>query len=80
MEMTAKDVLEIMIKAIVEAPEEVRINEIKGTNTSVFEVHVKKSDIGIVIGKKGIIANAIRDVLSAVSRKDRRIYVLEILE
>ena len=77
---TAGNVVETIIKAIVEFPEEVSIREVRGTNTSVYEIKVKKSDVGIVIGKKGSVANAIRDILSAASRKDRRTYVLEILE
>jgi predicted RNA-binding protein YlqC (UPF0109 family) len=45
-----------------------------------LELSVAKSDIGKVIGKKGHTAQALRTILTAVSGKTRKRYILEIDE
>ncbi len=65
---------------MVDYPERVEITEIKGQNTTVLELKVAKSDLGKVIGKKGNNAKAIRDILYAVSAKNRKRVTLEIVE
>jgi len=46
----------------------------------VLEVSVAKTDLGKVIGKRGRTAQAIRTVLSAAAGKERKRYMLEIVE
>jgi len=46
----------------------------------VLELRVAKEDLGKVIGKGGSHASAIRTILAAASGKDRKRYVLEIIE
>jgi len=75
-----KDVLIQIVKALVDNPEQVQVNEIESTQTVVLELRVAKSDMGKVIGKQGRTAHAIRTVLSATSGKTRKRYVLEIME
>ena len=75
-----KELLEVIVKAIVDRPEGVKINEIIGTHTHVLELEVAKEDLGKVIGKRGAHASAIRTILSAASGKDDKRYLLEILE
>ncbi len=75
-----KDLLLQIAQALVDDPEQVRVTEIKATQTSVLELRVAKSDIGKIIGKQGEIANAIRVVLFAASGKARRSYRLWIVE
>ena len=62
------------------ANEQVEVNEIDGSQTTVLEVTVAKSDIGKVIGKKGRNVQAIRTILNAVSGKSRKHHVLEIVD
>lgn len=65
-----KEMLEIMIKNLVENPEEVQITEnVKGSITT-FEVKVADSDMGKVIGKQGRIAKSIRTVAKAIAAKE----------
>ena len=47
---------------------------------SVLELKVAKVDIGKVIGKHGRTAGAIRTILGAVSGKEKKRALLEILE
>ena len=75
-----KDLISDIVRALVDQPEEVSVNEIEGSQTTVLEVTVAKSDMGKVIGKKGRIAQAIRTILSAAAGKRRKHYVFEIVE
>ena len=75
-----KDLLTEIVQALVDQPDQVSVNEIKGDNTTVLELKVAKSDMGKVIGKHGRNAQALRTILSAAAGKTRRRYVLEILE
>ncbi len=79
-EPTLKELLETMIRALVDVPEEVRISEIAGEQTTVFELVVAQGDLGKVIGKQGKTAKALRTILTAASTKLRKRYVLEIIE
>jgi predicted RNA-binding protein YlqC (UPF0109 family) len=75
-----KELLVEIVQAIVDRPEEVFVNEIEGGHTVVLELRVAKSDLGMVIGKQGRNAQAIRAILSAASGKARKRYILEIME
>ena len=75
-----KDLLIQIAKALVDNPEQVRVTEIEGTQTTVLELRVAKSDMGKVIGKQGRTANAIRTLLNAASGKAGKRHILEIIE
>ena len=62
-----KDLLIQIVKALVDNPEQIKVNEIVSTQTVVLELRVAKNDMGKVIGKQGRTANAIRSILSAAS-------------
>jgi len=75
-----KELVETMARALVDNPDQVRVTEIEGENTSVIELAVAKEDLGKVIGKHGRTAQAIRTILTAASNKLKKRSVLEILE
>jgi hypothetical protein len=75
-----KDLITEIVQALVDQPEEVSVNEIGGSYTTMLEVSVAKTDMGKVIGKQGRTAQAIRTLLSAASGKTRKRYILEIME
>ena len=75
-----KDLITYIAKALVDNPEQVTINEVEGTQTSVLELTVAKEDLGKVIGKQGRTARAMRTILSAASAKLNKRTVLEIVE
>lgn len=79
-EPTLKELLEVMVRALVDIPDSVRISEIVGEQTTVFELVVAKEDLGKVIGKQGKTAKALRTILTAASTKLRKRSVLEIVE
>lgn len=74
-----KEIVEIIARALVDAPGEVSVTEIGGAYTSILELKVAQKDIGKVIGKQGRTADALRVILSAVSAKARKHTVLEIV-
>ena len=75
-----KELVTEIVKALVDKPEHVSVAEIEGDRISVLEVSVAKSDMGLIIGKRGRNAQAIRTILNAASAKIRKRYVLEIVE
>lgn len=74
-----KEILETIIKNLVENKEQVSINEIEGTQSVVFEVKVAESDMGKIIGKQGKIAKSIRTVMKAVAAKEHKRATVEFL-
>jgi predicted RNA-binding protein YlqC (UPF0109 family) len=78
--MGMKDLINEIVKAIVDQPNHVLVTELEGDHTNVLELSVAKSDMGKVIGRKGRTAEAIRTILSAAAGKARKGYVLEIVE
>jgi len=72
--------METLAKALVDNPEKVMVQELKGKSTSVIELRVAKEDVGKIIGKKGRNADALRTILGAVGMKERKTYVLEIID
>ncbi len=75
-----KEFIETIVKALVDNPDAVDLNEIQGERTTVYELHVGEGDLGKVIGKHGQTAKSIRIIISAISAKQGKRAVLEILE
>ncbi len=75
-----KEFVEFIAKHLVDKPDEVRVSEIDGERTVVYELRVGDGDLGKVIGKRGQTAKSIRTLLAAASAKTGRRAVLEILE
>ena len=75
-----KELVEFIVKALVDDPAEVQINEVAGDKVTFYELKVSKKDIGKIIGKKGRTAQAIRTILNAVSTKQGKRAELEIIE
>ena len=75
-----KELIELIIKGIVDNPDKVEINEILGERTSIFEVRVDSTDIGKVIGKQGRNIKSIRTIVNAAAQKDDKRVVIEIVD
>lgn len=75
-----KGLVAAIVKALVDHPDQVVVTEVEGTHSCVIELSVSPEDVGKVIGKKGIHADAIRRIVHAVGGKNKKRYVLEILE
>ncbi|MDX1764487.1 MAG: KH domain-containing protein [bacterium] len=69
-----------VVKALVDQPDAVEVNELQGEKTTVLELKVAQEDLGKVIGKQGRTARAIRTIMSAAGTKMGKRCVLEIIE
>jgi predicted RNA-binding protein YlqC (UPF0109 family) len=70
------ELIEFLVRALVEDPEAVVVEELEEEGDLVYEVTVAEGDLGRVIGKGGRIANAIRTIAKAAAvRIDRRVIV-----
>ena len=71
-----KDILETIIRNLVDNKDAIEIKELKGEQSVVFEVKVAEEDMGKVIGKQGKIASSIRTIMkAAASRESKRVTV-----
>jgi len=75
-----KELIELIIKGIVDNPDKVEINEVIGEKSSIYEVRVGSDDIGKVIGRQGRNIKSIRTIVNAAAQKDDRRVVIEIVE
>jgi predicted RNA-binding protein YlqC (UPF0109 family) len=75
-----KDLVEYIVKSLVDDPGQVEISVVEGEKSTILELRVAPGDIGKVIGKHGRIAKAIRTVLQAATAKTGKHTSLEILD
>ena len=80
MEVKLKDLVDFIARALVDNPEEVKVTEVEGEQTTIYELKVAPGDIGKIIGKQGRTARSIRTVLSAAAAKQKKRAVMEVLE
>ncbi len=72
--------MEIVAKAIVEAPGEVTVEPFEENGQTVLELIVAEEDLGRVIGRNGRTARSLRTILHSASIRTRKRYQLEIVE
>ncbi|HAL92069.1 MAG TPA: RNA-binding protein [Verrucomicrobia bacterium] len=75
-----KELIEYVVKTLVDHPEDIRIAEIEGERTIVFELRCHPEDVGKVIGKSGKTVGAIRTLLSTVAARQNKRAMLEVVE
>lgn len=75
-----KDLIQYVSEALVDRPEEVRVNVLEGENSIILELKVAADDVGKVIGKGGQTAKAMRKILSAAATKLKKKSLLQIVE
>ena len=75
-----KQVLETIIRNIVENQDAVSINEKEEAEKITYEVKVDDKDMGRVIGKQGKVANSIRTLMKALGAKDKKKVTVEFLD
>jgi predicted RNA-binding protein YlqC (UPF0109 family) len=78
-ETDMKAFIEYLVRAVVDIPEEVRVEEEPGEEATTYKVHVAPDDLGKAIGKQGRIANAMRVLAKASAMKEKRKVYLEVV-
>jgi len=75
-----KELLEHIVKSIVNHPDDVKIDERESVDfpgLNILTIDVAEDDKGVVIGRKGRTINAIRDLITINAiRNDKRVKVL----
>lgn len=75
-----KEILEIIIKNLVEDQSSVSIEEKQKDGTITLQVKVSEKDMGKVIGKQGRIAKSIRTVIKSVATKEHKKVIVEFFD
>ncbi len=75
-----KEILEMVVKNLVDNKESVSINEKSNAKAICYEVKVAKEDMGKVIGKQGKMANAIRVLMKSIAGKENKKVNIEFLD
>lgn len=71
-----EDLIIVIAKALVDHPDDVKVNTVEDDDRIVYELSVHSDDIGKVIGKHGRIAKALRTVVtSAAVQMNKRVNV-----
>lgn len=75
-----KELVEHIAKALVDHPDDVKVDTVDGPQTTVVELRVHPEDLGKVIGRQGRTAKAMRTLLGASGMKLHKRFTLEIVE
>lgn len=75
-----KEMLELLVKSLVDNPDKVEITENISENDVTLEMKVDPADMGKVIGKQGKIVKAIRTLMKAYGTKVNKKINVEILD
>jgi predicted RNA-binding protein YlqC (UPF0109 family) len=75
-----KELIEYLVRALVDKPDEVVVREVHGERSTVYELSVAAGELGMVIGKQGRTILAIRTIVNAAAAKENKRVVLELLE
>lgn len=74
-----KQLVELLVKALVDDPHGVEVTEIADRRSTLYEVRVPLEEMGRVIGKRGQIINALRTVVKAAATKQNRRVSVELV-
>lgn len=70
------ELIKTIVRALVDHPEEVSVEEVSDDRKITYHLSVHKEDMGKVIGKQGRVAKAIRTVVYAAgAHQDKRIHL-----
>ncbi len=75
-----KDLIEYIVKALVDYPEQVGVQEITGETVVIIELTVSEEDLGKIIGRYGRTLKAIRSVLYTAGLRANKKVILELIE
>lgn len=74
-----QELVEYLVKAIVDAPEAVQVTAVDRGQAIIYEVSVDPEDLGRVIGRHGRTAEALRAIVKAAGKKYEQLSSVEIL-
>lgn len=75
-----KPFVEYLIKALIDCPPQMTVQEVSGSSTLVYELRLVKADIGKIVGKQGRTIEALRTILNGAGMRLGKRVSLEIIE
>ena len=72
-------ILETIVKSLVDNQEAVEIKEVEGDKNIKFEVKVAEEDMGKIIGRQGKIAQSIRTIMKSVTNNKSKKVTVEFI-
>jgi predicted RNA-binding protein YlqC (UPF0109 family) len=75
-----EELVAYLARALVDNPDEVRVERTERDGAVVLQLHVAKDDLGKVIGRQGRIVRALRTLVRASGSKRGERALLEIVE
>ena len=75
-----KELVEFIVKSLVDSPDEVRVNAFDDRSETTLELSVAADDMGRVIGRNGRVINSIRTLVQVSAAKEGKRVNLEVLE
>jgi uncharacterized protein len=70
-----RDVIVYLARALVDDPDRVTVEELRGARGLTYEVRAAPDDVGKLIGRGGRTVKALRKVVKAVAPEGRRVEV-----
>lgn len=74
-----KEILEVILKNLVEKQDEVQVTETETEKGIVLEVKVAEEDMGRVIGRQGKTASSIRMIMKSIAGKEKKKITVEFI-
>ncbi len=65
-----RDLVLFIVKSLADDPDKVRVDEVEGERSLVFEISVSPDDMGRIIGRRGRVIAAVRSVVGAAAAKE----------
>ena len=75
-----KDLIEYIVKSLVDYPDEVVVREVTGETVVIIELTVTEEDLGKIIGRYGRTLKAIRSVLYTAGLRANKKVILELID
>ncbi len=75
-----REFITFIAKHLVDNPEQVILDQEEKDGKVIFKLQVAQADVGKVMGRKGITAQAMRTLLAAVAAKEGKRAILEIAD
>ena len=74
------EIVEYLARRLVDAPDEVRVEQVDRDGATVLQLWVAPDDVGKVIGRQGRIARALRTIVRAGAARSSHRVMVEIVD
>ena len=79
-EASIVEIVEMLIKALVDEPDQVQVTESRGEQTVIIEARVSKKDMGKVIGRHGRTIESLRTIVGACGSKKKQRCIFQVID